>query len=499
MKKITLLFILVLMATFGFAQNLITNGTFDDASGWTIVNHYEAANTFGSVTIADGVATFDETVAGDWKHMGIYTAVTLEVGTYQFDMNMTYNDISDLWGEVYIGATEPVQHSDYSGDQQVLKAYNAWDCSSITSYDGLAAASGCDSNTNPGQFNITTAGTYYLLFRSGGSTYGTTGIVIDNMSLTSTAAAPEATFTAATSTSDLDAVFTNTSTDATSYSWDFGDGSGTSTDENPTYTYAFKGQYNVTLSATSSVGTSVSTQEIFVGDVSTPISEFSFDFSLPTPLRNESLLDYSEANGVATATGVNDDWWSQIKYVHNAGIDLSAGDRGISVKVKGPRTSVLTIQVETGGTAHVVTANYTTVDAWQTLLFDFSSFSSTNNTKIALFFDIQTNFDNTVDPNLNIFQVDDYVFGEFASLGVNDLKISGATVYPNPTTNSWSVSTNNIQIDSVDVFDLLGKRVISLQPNTMSATIDATNLTPGVYITKIRTELGIETKKLIKH
>ena len=42
--------------------------------------------------------------------------------------------------------------------------------------------------------------------------------------------------------------------------------------------------------------------------------------------------------------GVNDDWWSQIKYVHNAGIDLSGGDRGISVKVKGPRTSVLTIQ-----------------------------------------------------------------------------------------------------------------------------------------------------------
>ena len=144
MKKITLLLILGLMATFGFAQNLITNGTFDDASGWTIVNHYEAANTFGSVTIAGGVATFDETAAGDWKHMGIYTAVTLDVGTYQFDMNMTYNGISDLWGEVYIGATEPVQHSDYSGDQQVLKAYNAWDCSSITSYDGLAASSGCD-------------------------------------------------------------------------------------------------------------------------------------------------------------------------------------------------------------------------------------------------------------------------------------------------------------------------------------------------------------------
>ena len=116
-----------------------------------------------------------------------------------------------------------------------------------------------------------------------------------------------------------------------------------------------------------------------------------------------------------------------------------------------------------------------------------------------MFFDIQTNFDNTVDPNLNIFQVDDYVFGAYASLGVDDLKISGATVYPNPTTNSWNVSTNNVRIDSIKVFDILGKQVISLQPNTMTSTIDATTLTPGVYVTKIKTELGVETKRLIKH
>ena len=81
--------------------------------------------------------------------------------------------------------------------------------------------------------------------------------------MVSTATPPNAAFTAATTTSDLEAVFTNNSTSATSYSWDFGDGSGTSNIENPTYTYAFKGQYNVTLTATSSVGTNVSTQEIF--------------------------------------------------------------------------------------------------------------------------------------------------------------------------------------------------------------------------------------------
>uniref|UniRef100_UPI00404A8120 PKD domain-containing protein n=1 Tax=Flavobacterium sp. TaxID=239 RepID=UPI00404A8120 len=163
--------------------NLLTNGSFDDDSSWTFINHYEAANTLGSVTFADGVATFNQTVAGDWKHIGIYTTVVLQPGTYQFDMEMAYNEINDVWGEVYIGSSEPTQNQDYNGDQQVLKAYNAWDCPSIKTYSGLATESGCDPSANPGRFEITTAGTYYLLFRTGGSTFGTSGIEIDNMTL----------------------------------------------------------------------------------------------------------------------------------------------------------------------------------------------------------------------------------------------------------------------------------------------------------------------------
>lgn len=171
--------------------NLISNGTFEDATGWTIINQYETANTNGSVTIADGVAKFEETTDADWKHMAIYTAVELTAGTYQFDMDMTYENISDIWGEVYIGAEQPqegteTQGIEYSGDQKVLKAYNAWDCGDIKTYSGKASESGCDDANpdNPGQFEITADGTYYLLFRTGGKTYGTSGITVDNWTLT---------------------------------------------------------------------------------------------------------------------------------------------------------------------------------------------------------------------------------------------------------------------------------------------------------------------------
>lgn len=87
-----------------------------------------------------------------------------------------------MWGEVYIGASQPVVNEEYSGDQQVIKAYNSWDCG--VAYSGAATAAGCDSNDNPGQFEITEAGTYYLLFRSGAKTYGPSGVVLDNWTLT---------------------------------------------------------------------------------------------------------------------------------------------------------------------------------------------------------------------------------------------------------------------------------------------------------------------------
>jgi hypothetical protein len=162
-------------------SNLVSNGSFDDDSGWTIVNQFEATNLEGEVTIANGVATFTEN-SSTWKHMGIYTEVELTSGTYQFDMGMTFTEINDIWGEVYLGSNQPVENQEYSGDFQVLKAYNAWDCSPNT-YSGRATAYGCDSNANPGRFTITEDGTYYLLFRTGGAKYGSDGIVIDNIEI----------------------------------------------------------------------------------------------------------------------------------------------------------------------------------------------------------------------------------------------------------------------------------------------------------------------------
>ena len=84
------------------------------------------------------------------------------------------------------------------------------------------------------------------------------------------------------------------------------------------------------------------------------------------------------------------------------------------------------------------------------------------------------------------------------ALSISDYQNSEFKLYPNPTKNSWNIKTNNTVINAVKVFDILGKQVISLTPNTSEAKIDGSALTRGLYFATITTEFGTSSKKLIK-
>jgi hypothetical protein len=84
------------------------------------------------------------------------------------------------------------------------------------------------------------------------------------------------------------------------------------------------------------------------------------------------------------------------------------------------------------------------------------------------------------------------------NLGINDVEIEGLKAYPNPTSNQWTISTKDQVINSIDVYDVSGKKVISLQPNAISTTVDASSLNAGMYISTITTNLGTVSRKLIK-
>lgn len=92
----------------------------------------------------------------------------------------------------------------------------------------------------------------------------------------------------------------------------------------------------------------------------------------------------------------------------------------------------------------------------------------------------------------------DNVYFHSGTLGVNDFQIEGLKVYPNPANEAWKISTNDQVIKSIEIFNILGKKVLSIEPNALSTNVDATSLTSGIYFATISTELGSTSRKLIK-
>lgn len=107
-------------------------------------------------------------------------------------------------------------------------------------------------------------------------------------------------------------------------------------------------------------------------------------------------------------------------------------------------------------------------------------------------FGITSNFSNAV-------WYDNLYFHKDTELSVNGIEIAGLQTYPNPTNNSWTISTESQVINSVEIFNVLGEHIISVAPNALSTTIDGSSLATGIYVAKINTDLGTATTKLIKN
>lgn len=74
--------------------------------------------------------------------------------------------------------------------------------------------------------------------------------------------------------------------------------------------------------------------------------------------------------------------------------------------------------------------------------------------------------------------------------------IEGLNIYPNPVSSGKIyVTTKSGQSKEVEIFDVLGKKVISASLNGKELNIS--DLTPGVYIIKVKEGEATATRKLI--
>ena len=81
-------------------------------------------------------------------------------------------------------------------------------------------------------------------------------------------------------------------------------------------------------------------------------------------------------------------------------------------------------------------------------------------------------------------------------LSTEDIFASNFKVYPNPAKDYISIQSNNIKINSVEVYNVIGKRLL-LSTKLNDNKLNISNLNAGVYLLKISANERTLVKKVI--
>ncbi|MFY0712998.1 T9SS type A sorting domain-containing protein [Seonamhaeicola sp. NFXS20] len=104
--------------------------------------------------------------------------------------------------------------------------------------------------------------------------------------------------------------------------------------------------------------------------------------------------------------------------------------------------------------------------------------------------------------SLNSVNTDTEVFYDNFSLmldetaSVEDKLASKFKIFPNPVDDVLTIDSNNIEVSSVKIYDLLGKQVYA-QKGLVSKNINVSQLNSGLYLLKLDTNSGSLNKKII--
>ncbi len=94
--------------------------------------------------------------------------------------------------------------------------------------------------------------------------------------------------------------------------------------------------------------------------------------------------------------------------------------------------------------------------------------------------------------------IDDFLIS--GTLGNEEFDLSTLVIYPNPSAGIFNIAAKDTQIDTIEVYDVMGKQ-ISIKYNTDNASnveLDLTTASTGIYFVKIRSNDQIVTKKITK-
>ena len=96
-------------------------------------------------------------------------------------------------------------------------------------------------------------------------------------------------------------------------------------------------------------------------------------------------------------------------------------------------------------------------------------------------------------------EADFWIIKHAATLGLEEnLFNTEITLYPNPVKNTLQLSTQDKTIDQVNIYTITGSKVLQLEVDTVSPTMDVSNLATGVYYVQLYSGKNVAVKKFVK-
>ena len=186
--------------------------------------------------------------------------------------------------------------------------------------------------------------------------------------------------------------------------------------------------------------------------------------------------------------------------MHGADIgsfDLGPDNAFVSIMVYKTEISDVGIKFATpegASTGEIKIAN-TVTNQWERLVFDFTGVidapSSTNIDQLIVFPDFQSRSGD------NVIYFDNIVFGD-SSLSVDEFGVQNAvTASPNPVQDITQINSRT-SIDQLEVYNVLGQKLLSFQPQATSFTLNLESLKSGVYIVQLTGGNAATSLRIVK-
>ena len=176
---------------------------------------------------------------------------------------------------------------------------------------------------------------------------------------------------------------------------------------------------------------------------------------------------------------------------YGSGVDLSAMEK-MHIDYWTPSSNDIGVKIVNtiGGGEAFASLGTTVTGSWQSIDVDMTAFAAlSNKTAITQLL---------IDPSApSILFIDNFYFYKGTALNTSNFELSSVKMYPNPTKSTFTIESKNT-IQSVSVINMLGQKVLFVNPNAVSASLDLSTFQNGIYIVKTTVDGNVTSSKIIK-